>query len=270
LAEALLVGQVVDPAFLRTKSIGSWSFDGPFNLGLRNALGIYSLAQQAIDPKTAKELLKKAKTPEDKRRMALWIKQKAGERANVSDMLEIVGLAGGPIVDVWQTLKNDGMDKFGRKLTFPRILQKFGGAIVGSTAVREYQVLEAGLQEAGVMEGVPPDVTVDIKQMKEMFPAYAVRKLFGLGLRPTLLAKVSGRKGAIDRYAKAFEKKLKASLVGSYKKEVKALAAAGKREEAKALARDAAMWNAVIKSEVGKAKSEIMEVYDLLKVLEKR
>jgi len=220
---------------------------------------------------TAKELLDGAKTPEDKRRMSLWMKQKAGERMNIGDMLEIIGLGGGPIVDAWEIIKDDGEDKWGRVMTGERIVQVFGSALIGGTAAKQTQMVLDKAKEKGVLEGVPyKGAELEIEELKDTWPKYVIRKLLGLGLRPTLMVPAAKRKGAIENYLNSFKKKLTASLVGSYKKRIKNLALAGKKEEAKAFAADAAMWRAAINKEVGEVRAEIYEVFDLLKVLEKR
>ena len=64
----------------------------------------------------------------------LKMRELAGKGANITDIAEIVGLAGGPFLDMIATIKND--DAMGRVTDIRAMMLRYGYAMVGGTAGR--------------------------------------------------------------------------------------------------------------------------------------
>lgn len=261
LADAIIIGHLNNPAFLTAKSIGSWSFDGPFNTALRIAMGAVNKYKGAPKPSA---LLNKDISPEDKRRFALFMKYQSGERGSTKDALDLIGLAGTPILDAWNLIYNKNEDKFGNPISPDRILAKFGGAIIGGTLFKEVEVA-FGAADSGILEQLPRGAELDMPNLKDTFPDWSIRKLTGIGLRKTLMVPAGKREGSINNYLNGVENALMGQLVRGQKKKAMSLFKVGRDDEARRLMTDASMWEAVIAKTVGEMRGEIFQVLGLLK-----
>ena len=274
--DAILTEFLGAPGFITQKVLGSWSYDGPFNLGLRNTLGAISSLRDKSDRLSEEELNefmkpREDRTPEDQRRLALFLKNQGNQRFQPKDILQVVGLAGGPIIEGWDIIRNNGQDKFGNPLTKEQILAKFGAALVGGTMAKQ---VELGFAATGVgpAGGKPRDQYLgEIEELKENFGPYAIRRLLGFGLKPVVLQAIDDKNpGKIERYVRAYKKALKGSLVRQWRKRRDKAIEANDQDAAVDAETQLSFWTALVDFEVDRAERELYEVIDLIEEFKRK
>ena len=274
--DAILTEFLGSPGFITQKVLGSWSYDGPFNLGLRNTLGAISSLRDKSDMLSEEELNEfmkppEERTPEDQRRLALFLKNQGKQRFKPSDLLQIVGLAGGPIIEGWDVIRNDGEDKFGNVIPGELLLAKFGAGLVGGTLAKQ---VELGFAAAGVgpAGGKPRDQYLgEIEELKENFGPYAIRRLLGFGLKPVVLQAIDDKNpGKIERYVRAYKKALKGSLVREWRKRRDKAIEANDQDAAVDAETQLSFWTALVDFEVDRAERELYEVIDLIEEFKRK
>jgi hypothetical protein len=288
-ASAMWLGEQGKEGVIPVKDLKYVEFSGPFDIGMRAATGLLALARGDTDAKELLRLQTEGKTPEDKRRLALAIKQVRGERLNWKDTMELAALAGNPALELVAALQADMKDKYGYGRTYDEIIAKFGAAFVGGTLSKAAQTAMAVGAERGVGP-IPAGVSPDPAR-KETAMRFAVRRIIGVLPRPvrffskrksTVKATKSGikmgkskivEKGSADWYLENLEKNLKKGTSGALRLLAKKLKKF-KTPEKDAQARDALIeakdWDKVIKREVAREKANLKHTEGLLQKRSKK
>ncbi len=233
----------------RTKSLEFVDFSGPFSLGLRQATGLLAMARGDTDSKNLLRL-QAQDNPASKRRASLALKQLRGERLNGMDTLELIGLSGGPALELIESMKNDFKDKYGRPISADKWFASFGSALLGGTLAKGIQTALAVGPETGVFGELPEGVKLD-PDLRETAMSFAVRRILGLAPTPMkLIGRRKSEKGDVDYYLEQVEDTLIKETAGELRRRAKKLQKAGRKDKARELLLDAKRWDGIIKREV--------------------
>ena len=252
------------------KSLQYIDFSGPFSLGLRGALGLLSIGRGDTKVENLDKLLR-SNSPEDKRRASLALRQLRGDRFTLKDSMELLGLAGGPALELMEAFRDDAKDKYGRPRPINQLIATFGAALFGGTLAKGVQTAFAVGPETGIWPGsLPTGVGLD-PERRETVMSFAVRRMLGILPRPVRLLSKSRRKykstksgikagepkvtekSEIDYHIEAINKALRGGTIGALNREIKRLGKAGRQEDkvrAKALKEEVKMWDKIITAEV--------------------
>ncbi len=204
-----------------------WS--GPFSIGMRNVLGLYSMAKGDTELQQLLRL-QKSDSPSDQRRASLALKQLRGERFNLTDGMELIGLAGGPALELYDAFQRDLKDEHGYPLTTDMLVAKFGAALVGGTLAKGIQTAAALGAEKGAVNivtggkfgsPVPSGLSLD-PTIEETMMNFAIRRMLGLAPTPKrLLPRREFTAKAGKTKVKVTDKEVAKGAVGWYLKKMK-------------------------------------------------
>ncbi len=257
----------------RAKSLEFIDFSGPFSLGLRAASGLLSRARGDTDAKNLIRL-QSENDPESKRRASLALKELRGERFTWEDGMELIGLSGGPAMELMDALRSDMKDEWGRELNLDQLLATFGSAVLGGTLSKGVlTALAIGPETSpeGFLTGdynmLPPGVAID-PELRETVRSFVVRRMIGLAPKPRrLLAQVEtnlktgkqrvSKKGAVDYYIKNLKDTLRKATVNKLKKRAENRELSGR--EYSELLDEIELWEDIIDQEVELEKDRLEE-----------
>ena len=257
----------------RAKSFEFIDFSGPFSLGLRAASGLLARARGDTDAKNLIRL-QSENDPESKRRASLALKELRRERFTWEDGMELIGLSGGPAMELMDALRSDMKDEWGRELNLDQLLATFGSAVLGGTlSSGVLTALATGPETSpeGFLTGdynmLPPGVAID-PELRETVRSFVVRRMIGLAPKPRrLLAQVEtnlktgkqtpSKKGAVDHYIKNLQDTLRKATVNKLKKRADNREVSGRDNSE--LLDEIELWEDIIDQEVELEKDRLEE-----------
>jgi hypothetical protein len=257
----------------RAKSLEFIDFSGPISLGLRAASGLLTRARGDTDAKNLIRL-QSENDPESKRRASLALKELRGERFTWEDGMELIGLSGGPAMELMDALRSDMKDEWGRERNLDQLLATFGSAVLGGTLSKGVlTALATGPETSpeGFLTGdynmLPPGVAID-PELRETVRSFVVRRMIGLAPKPRrLLAQVEtnlktgkqkvSKKGAVDYYIKNLRDTLRKATVNKLKKRAENREVSGRDNSE--LLDEIELWEDIIDQEVELEKDRLEE-----------
>ena len=237
-----------DPMVVNRKPIAGSIFFGPTMASLRG--GAYAAA-------SALDAVGMMNTPDDRKTMQLI---ERGQLSNMTDVMNIVGLGGSPILEVFRAIGNNGEDPYGNELPPTWYAYKVAPLVVGQVATK---LLDTAVSIAAPESGW---TTFSRKggqsneQTRVGWAQWATRKMLGLGWTKVALY---GDKGAIPRYIDRVEKKLNVSIDRAYK-DIEAAEIGNNPELAARLEDDRDALMDVVAEEIDKFREEVEDQADLL------
>ena len=225
----IILSSILDPSNIYFREL---STTYPFkSLDTLLRVGAGAFTEMFLQPEDKKAILK---DPEANR---LAIKELSGEVWSKGDILELAGIGGNALVDVWSEIRKD--DEWGTTKDISELAwDRLGPAIFGRTAFNSIRAgIIGGTAEAFGKEESVSGLSGYGKEQKKLgfirgsmnpdaagYPAYLIRQIAGLGWRKINLVSesdhpVSGEivKSRYQQYLSNFSKELNAAVLKSIK-----------------------------------------------------
>lgn len=172
-----------NPAYMAGKNFAGLSWAGPTEMlfrGLANQWLNLTVDEEKLEkwfPREA-DWEKAQLTPDEKKLRKLWAKKMTGQLWTPSNALELIGVAGSPIMDIIQYVEDT--DEPRKAFRWEDIYKKFGALLLGGST---HRVLDVGLAYADELNDFSTRswaIKPDEKETEE-FLVWAIRRVSGLG-----------------------------------------------------------------------------------------
>jgi len=226
--EPTLMTRMKDGA-IGVTSLQGVNFAAPFILGLRAGFGALSIGRGDTSAEKLNSLMRKRQEGESvrsfqrrKRRAFLALKQIRGERLSGKNSLELLGLAGGPMLDILRAIEEDGKNEYGYSRTGDELFAALGSALIGGTVARGIQTARAAISEKGVFGHLPAGVSLDPARKEELASFMARRMISLFAPRPVRVKSLKKSKRTVT--SKGVKRgKAKSVIKGAAEYQVKAV-----------------------------------------------